>query len=159
MTLFEIKEGITMAFAALKANKMRSFLTVLGVLVGVTAVIGMVSIIQGLNNSMARQIESLGSDTIYVTRFRIGVQLGRRSEEERNRKPITFEDAMAVCFKNGLSDQMNEIKLHLGHIYLLVHGLMRAHEYLNEVLDWSDKYQKYPTKFKKERSSSKIFRS
>lgn len=96
MTLFEIKEGITMAFAAIKANKMRSFLTVLGVLVGVTAVIGMVSIIQGLNNSMARQIESLGSDTIYVTRFKIGVQLGRRSEEERNRKPITFEDAMAV---------------------------------------------------------------
>lgn len=96
MTLFEIREGITMALAALKANKMRSFLTVLGVLVGVTAVIGMVSIIQGLNNSMARQIESLGSDTIYVTRFKIGVQLGRRSEEERKRKPITFEDAMAV---------------------------------------------------------------
>ncbi|MDH4222098.1 MAG: ABC transporter permease [candidate division Zixibacteria bacterium] len=96
MTLFEIKEAITMALAALKANKMRSFLTVLGVLVGVTSVIGMVSIIQGLNNSMAKQIESLGSDTIYVTRFDIGIQLGRRSEEERKRKPITFEDAIAV---------------------------------------------------------------
>ena len=85
-----------MALAALKANKMRSFLTILGVLIGVTAVIGMVSIIQGLNNSMAQQIESLGSDTIYVTRFKIGIRMGRMPEEERNRKPITFEDAMAV---------------------------------------------------------------
>jgi tetratricopeptide (TPR) repeat protein len=58
-----------------------------------------------------------------------------------------FENAMQICFKNGLSEQMNEIKLHLGHIYLLVHGLMRAYDYLNEVLDWAEKYQKYPTKF------------
>lgn len=96
MNLFEVKEGVLMALTALKANKMRSFLTILGVLIGVTAVIGMVSIIQGLNNSMAQQIESLGSDTIYVTRFKIGIRMGRMPEEERNRKPITFEDAMAV---------------------------------------------------------------
>jgi putative ABC transport system permease protein len=96
MNLFEVKEGILMALAALRANKMRSFLTILGVLIGVTAVIGMVSIIQGLNNSMAQQIESLGSDVIYITKEKIGIQMGRTSEEERNRKPITFEDAMAV---------------------------------------------------------------
>jgi len=85
-----------MAWASLKANKMRSFLTILGVLIGVTAVIGMVSIIQGLNNSMAQQIESLGSNVIYVTKEKIGIRMGRIPEEERNRKPITFEDAMAV---------------------------------------------------------------
>ncbi|MCJ7498219.1 MAG: ABC transporter permease [candidate division Zixibacteria bacterium] len=96
MNLFEIREGMLMAFAALKANKMRSFLTILGVLIGVTAVIGMVSIIQGLNNSMAQQIESLGSNVIYVTKEKIGIRMGRVPEEERNRKPITFEDAMAV---------------------------------------------------------------
>ncbi len=84
-----------MAWASLKANKMRSFLTILGVLIGVTAVIGMVSIIQGLNNSMAQQIESLGSNVIYVTKFKM-VQLGNISEEERNRRPITLEDALAV---------------------------------------------------------------
>jgi putative ABC transport system permease protein len=75
---------------------MRSFLTILGVLIGVTAVIGMVSIIQGLNNSMSAQIESLGSNVIYVTKEKIGIRMGRTPEEERNRKPITFEDAMAV---------------------------------------------------------------
>jgi putative ABC transport system permease protein len=96
MNLFEIKEGMMMAWAALKSNKMRSFLTILGVLIGVTAVIGMVSIIQGLNNSMAKQIESLGSNVIYVTKFNIGIRLGNISEEERKRKEITFEDAMAI---------------------------------------------------------------
>jgi len=95
MNLFEIKEGMLMAWASLKSNKMRSFLTILGVLIGVTAVIGMVSIIQGLNNSMAKQIESLGSNVIYVTKFKM-VQLGNISEEERHRKEITFEDAMAI---------------------------------------------------------------
>lgn len=85
-----------MAWAALKANKMRSFLTILGVLIGVTAVIGMVSIVQGLNNSMAAQIESLGSNVIYVTKFKIGIRLGNISEEERKRKEITFDDAMAI---------------------------------------------------------------
>ena len=96
MNVFEIKESIAMAMAAIKAHKMRSFLTVLGVLIGVTTVIAMVSIITGLNRSMSQQIESLGSNVIYVTKFVIGIQLDGPSEEERNRKPITFEDAQAV---------------------------------------------------------------
>ncbi|MFH1335852.1 MAG: ABC transporter permease [Candidatus Zixiibacteriota bacterium] len=96
MNVFEIKESIAMAMAAIKAHKMRSFLTVLGVLIGVTTVIAMVSIITGLNRSMSQQIESLGSNVIYVTKFEIGIQLDGPSEEERNRKPISFEDAQAV---------------------------------------------------------------
>jgi putative ABC transport system permease protein len=96
INIFEIKEAISMALAAIKAHKMRAFLTVLGVLIGVTTVIGMVSIITGLNKSMAEQIESLGSNVIYVTKTEIGIQFGEPSEEERNRPPITFEDAMAV---------------------------------------------------------------
>ncbi|MGB7062641.1 MAG: ABC transporter permease [Candidatus Zixiibacteriota bacterium] len=96
INIFEIKEAISMAFAAIRAHKMRAFLTVLGVLVGVATVIAMVSIITGLNQSMAQQIESLGSDVIYVTKSEIGIQFGGPSEEERNRPPITFQDAMAV---------------------------------------------------------------
>jgi putative ABC transport system permease protein len=96
LSFFEIKEGASIAWSALRVNKLRSFLTILGVLIGVTAVIGMVSIIQGLNNSMTSQIESLGSDVIYVTKHKIGISLGHRPEEEKMRKPVTFEDAMAV---------------------------------------------------------------
>lgn len=96
MNIFEIKESMLMAMASIKAHKMRAFLTILGVLIGVTTVIAMVSIISGLNKSMARQIESLGSNVIYVTKFQLEIRFEGPSEEERNRKPITFEDATAV---------------------------------------------------------------
>ncbi len=96
LNLFEIREAVLIAFDAIRANKMRSFLTVLGVMIGVSSVIGMVSLITGLNNSMARQIESLGSNAVYVSRFKPGIHIGRRSSAERNRKPITFEHALAV---------------------------------------------------------------
>ena len=96
MNVFEIKESIAMAMAAIKAHKMRAFLTILGVFIGVTTVIAMVSIITGLNKSMSQQIESLGSNVMYVTKFEIGIQIGGPSEEERNRKPIVFEDAIAI---------------------------------------------------------------
>ena len=95
MTLFEIKEGILLALTAIRTNKMRSFLTVLGVLIGVASVIGMVSIITGLNNSVAQQIESLGSNVIYVSQYEM-VHVGGLSEEERKRKDITIEHSEAI---------------------------------------------------------------
>lgn len=84
-----------MALSAIRTNKMRSFLTVLGVLVGVASVIGMVSIITGLNQSMANQIESLGSNVIYISQYEM-VHFGGTSAEERKRKDITVEHAEAI---------------------------------------------------------------
>ncbi len=89
-------EILNMSFDSLKSHKMRSFLTVLGIVIGVMTVIGMVSIIQGLNRSFLRELESVGSDIIIITKFEPGIQLGRRSEEERKRKDLTFDDAMAI---------------------------------------------------------------
>jgi putative ABC transport system permease protein len=89
-------EILAMAFDSVKTHKLRSFLTVLGIVIGVMTVIGMVSIIQGLNRSFLRELESVGSDIILVTKYEPGVQVGRRSEEERQRKNLTFEDAMAL---------------------------------------------------------------
>ena len=95
MTLFEIKEGISLALTAVRTHKMRSFLTVLGVLIGVASVIGMVSIITGLNNSMAEQIESLGSNVIHISQYEM-VHFGGLSAEERKRKGVTVEHAEAI---------------------------------------------------------------
>ncbi|MCJ7507220.1 MAG: ABC transporter permease [candidate division Zixibacteria bacterium] len=95
MTVFEVKEGIFMALVAIRANKMRSFLTVLGVLIGVASVIGMVSIITGLNNSMAEQIQSLGSNVIYISEYKPEVNMGGPATRER-RKEITIEHAEAI---------------------------------------------------------------
>lgn len=96
MTLNEFKESLIMSLGTFKAHKMRSFLTVLGVLIGVFTIITVVSVITGLNNSMARQIESLGSNVIYISKFKPGIQFGNRPPSERNRKDITFEDAQAI---------------------------------------------------------------
>lgn len=96
MNILELKDSFVMALGTFRAHKLRSFLTILGVLIGVTAIIGMVSLIEGLNNSMARQIENLGSNVLYVSKYKPGIQMGRRSSAERNRPDITFEDAEAV---------------------------------------------------------------
>ena len=95
MRLDDIKESALMAFDTLRANKLRSSLTILGVSVGVITVIFMVSIIQGLNKAFADQVESLGSNTIFISKFNpsFGCPPG---PEEIHRKDLTMEDADAV---------------------------------------------------------------
>jgi putative ABC transport system permease protein len=85
-----------MALDSLRGHKLRSFLTMLGIVIGVMTVIGMVSVIQGLNRSFLRELESVGSDLIIVAKFEPGIVFGRQSEEERQRKDLTFDDAMAL---------------------------------------------------------------
>jgi putative ABC transport system permease protein len=91
-----VGEIVRMAFDSLKNHKMRSFLTILGIVIGVMTVIGMVSVIQGLNRSFLRELESVGSDLIIVGKREPGIQIGRESEEERTRKDLTFDDAQAI---------------------------------------------------------------
>lgn len=91
-----LKEILWMSFDSIKSHKLRSFLTLLGIMIGVMTVIAMVSVIQGLNRSFLAELESVGSDLIIVTKYEPGIQVGRRSEEERQRQDLTFEDALAV---------------------------------------------------------------
>src|ERR671938_715118 len=95
MTFDDVKESTRMALDQLRTNKLRSSLTILGVSVGVVTVIFMVSIIQGLNKAFADQIESLGSNTIFVSKFE--PSFGRPpSPEEVHRKDLTMADAEAL---------------------------------------------------------------
>src|SRR5918998_3906861 len=95
MTLDDIKESAAMALATVRANKLRSSLTILGVAIGVVTLTFMVSIIQGLNKAFADQIESLGSNTIFVSKF--DPSFGRPPDsEELHRKDITIEDTEAI---------------------------------------------------------------
>ena len=95
MRLDDIKESALMAFDTLRANKLRSSLTILGVSVGVITVIFMVSIIQGLNKAFADQVESLGSNTIFISKF--NPSFGRPpGPEEIHRKDLTMDDADAL---------------------------------------------------------------
>jgi putative ABC transport system permease protein len=95
MRFDDIKESALMALDTLRANKLRSSLTILGVSVGVVTVIFMVSIIQGLNKAFADQIESLGSNTIFVAKFE--PSFGRPpGPDEIHRKDLTMADADAL---------------------------------------------------------------
>jgi putative ABC transport system permease protein len=95
MTFDDIKESSFMALDTLRANKLRSSLTILGVSVGVVTVIFMVSIIQGLNKAFADQIESLGSNTIFISKF--DPSFGRPpGPDEIHRKDLGMADAEAL---------------------------------------------------------------
>lgn len=95
MRVEDLKESSLMALDTLRANKLRSSLTILGVSVGVITVIFMVSIIQGLNKAFADQIESLGSNTIFISKF--DPSFGRPpGPEEIHRKDLTMDDADAL---------------------------------------------------------------
>ena len=95
MRIEDVKESALMAFDTLRANKLRSSLTILGVGVGVLTVIVMVSFIQGLNKAFADQIESLGSNTIFVSKFE--PSFGRPpGPDEIHRKDLTMDDAEAL---------------------------------------------------------------
>jgi putative ABC transport system permease protein len=89
------REVFRMALDSLRSHKLRSFLTILGIVIGVMTVIGMVSIIQGLNKSFLSELQSAGSDIIIITKNE-NVQMGRMSEEQRTRKDLTFEDVQAI---------------------------------------------------------------
>ena len=67
--LFELKEGLFIALRAMKANKIRSALTMLGIFIGVTVVVTMSTAIKGIDNSFQDGISALGSDVLYVDKW------------------------------------------------------------------------------------------
>ena len=89
-------ENVRFAMLAVRAHKLRAALTVLGIVVGVATVIAMVSIVTGFNNSMVRQFQSFGATLVQFQKFSMRFGPGHRSDDERNRKDLTLEDALAL---------------------------------------------------------------
>jgi putative ABC transport system permease protein len=96
MTRSDLRENILMAFDTLWQNKLRSFLTILGVVVGTMTVIVIAALVSGINTGVSKEIESYGTNSIYVFKFEPGFNFNP-SAEERMRKPISYEDAMAIA--------------------------------------------------------------
>ena len=92
----DIYENFMMAIATLRGNKLRSFLTVFGVVIGIITVMLIASIISGIDVSVKREVESFGTRSIYISKFNPGIHIGRLSREERMRKELTYDDAVAL---------------------------------------------------------------
>src|SRR2546426_5266415 len=91
-----IGENAQMAIKTLRENKMRSFLTVLGVVIGITALLSVVSILVGVYGNVNDYLSDYGAETLFIFRFDPGIHAGRLSADERARKPLTLEDAEAI---------------------------------------------------------------
>ncbi len=85
-----------MAMATLRSNKLRSFLTVIGVIIGVITVMLISSIISGITVAVEKEVESFGTNSIFLFKYDRSFQVGRPSRELRMRKPLTVEDAEAL---------------------------------------------------------------
>ena len=88
-------ETVSMAMDTIVKNKLRSALTVLGIVIGVMTVIAISSVVRGLNSTIQQQVAEMGSNVIWVYRFDV-FQFGRPSPELLTRKELSLDDAMAL---------------------------------------------------------------
>jgi putative ABC transport system permease protein len=93
MTASQARENCLAALETLRSSKVRSALTVLGIVIGVSSVISMASIIQGLNKFVQDKVESLGSRTYFVSRFPPGSDPSRWPQSIRTRKYFEYDYA------------------------------------------------------------------
>src|SRR5437667_10057134 len=92
----DIFEKLEMALDTLISHKLRSFLTVFGVVIGIITVMLIASFISGVDVAVTKEIESFGTRTMYISKYNPGIHVGRLSREERMRKELTYDDAIAL---------------------------------------------------------------
>ncbi len=91
----DIYENLLMGLDTLWQHKLRSFLTILGVVIGTMTVIVIAAFVGGIEARVSKEIESFGTNSIYAYRFDPGFNFNP-SAEERMRKPLSYEDALAI---------------------------------------------------------------
>jgi ABC-type antimicrobial peptide transport system permease subunit len=90
-----VRENLLLALDTLRTHKFRAFLTILGVLIGTATVIGVASIFEGLDRQVVEMMESFGTRTLFIYKFDPGIKT-TLTHEEATRKPLTYEDALAI---------------------------------------------------------------
>ena len=89
-------ENLKQAMDTLRAHKMRSALTVFGVVLGVSVIMLVAALITGFDAQIQENIKQFGADTAFISRWDQGPHGDRRPKEERERKPLTLDDAEAI---------------------------------------------------------------
>jgi len=103
------KEIILMALDSVRAHKLRSFLTVLGIIIGVMTAITIASILTGLRQNIVQMIEEYGTNNIYAFHLSTGIQIGHGDRSERQRKPLRVEDGEAIKQGAGAVEEVSNI--------------------------------------------------
>jgi ABC-type antimicrobial peptide transport system permease subunit len=93
--LHNIRENLLLALDTLRTHKFRSFLTILGVLIGTLTVISVASIFKGLDQQMVDAAQGFGTRSLFIFKFEPGINFNL-TREERLRKPLSYEQAMAI---------------------------------------------------------------
>jgi len=91
-----VREPVSMALGTLRAHKLRSFLTLLGVIIAVTALIAVVAVIEGMDRYIAERVANLGTNVFYITRMAITTDFEAIMKAMRRNRRITWEDYEAV---------------------------------------------------------------
>ncbi len=96
-------EVLKMAYDSVISHKFRSFLTILGIVIGILTAVLVASLLTGLRGSIVAMFEDYGTNNIYL--FHLSTGFGPSNRDERNRKPLTMDDASAVAaFSPSLTD-------------------------------------------------------
>ena len=95
--LAEIREGFGISWAAIRANKMRSGLTTLGIIIGIVTVTLMGATITGLDRAFLKSISALGADVFYVQRFNWLTHTQEDWLKQQKRRPIRLVEAEALA--------------------------------------------------------------
>src|ERR671930_618500 len=85
-------EAIKLALSSLRAHKLRSFLTLLGVIFGVVTVVVVASVIEGANRYVAEKIANMGSSTLYLEKFGIITSFEEFLDANKRNKDLKLED-------------------------------------------------------------------
>jgi putative ABC transport system permease protein len=102
-------ETITMALTDIRAHKFRSFLTALGVIIGVMTVVVIASVLAGMRQGVIGLIEQYGTNNIYAFHLSTGPRVGRRDRSELNRKPLKPEDGEAIYAQASAVEEVAQI--------------------------------------------------
>src|SRR5437868_4718178 len=94
--LTELKEGLSISWTAIRANKLRSALTTLGIVIGIVTVTLMGTAIEGLNRAFLKSISFIGADVLYVQRFNWFTHTHEEWMKMMKRRPISLSQAEAL---------------------------------------------------------------
>ena len=92
----ETKEGVRLALESVRSNKFRSIMTIIGVMIGVGAVILVNTIMDGFNEYAEASVDKIGSNVMYITKWEDGTDFDNLTDQERRRKNITMKETLAI---------------------------------------------------------------